>query len=92
MAKVKAKPKKAKGLVGKTTNVGVCATWLLAFQNKAIKTAEQVSKFMKSEFAGRDSKIFDYPNVVVARANRGLLDSEKHNFKKYPLDKAKAQS
>ncbi len=78
---------------GKTTGVGVCQTWLVAFGKKELKTAEQVSKFMHSEFAARDSKIFDHPNVVISRANYGLLDGKKHDFKKYPTgsDKPKKQ-
>jgi len=49
---------------------------------------------MKAEFPNRGSDIFNHPNVVVGRANRGLLDGREHDFKKYPkqLDKTKAQS
>lgn len=79
-----------KGLVGKTTGRGIIETWLTGFHNKKLKTAKQVTEFMKTEFPGRDSDIFNYPNVVVARANRGLLThGKKPNppFKKYPVDK-----
>ena len=90
----KAKKKTKKGVIGKTTGVGVCATWLIAFERKSIKTVAQGSAFMKSEFPERNSKIFDYPNVVIGRANRGLLDGKKHSFKLYSkqLDKAVKQS
>lgn len=63
--------KKAKTLVkGKTTEVGVCATWLIAFGSKKLKTKADVTKFMKKEFLNRDSVMFNYPNAVVGRANR----------------------
>jgi hypothetical protein len=97
MAKAKKKKKKTqKGLVGKTTGVGVCATWLVAFNNKKLTTAVQVTEFMKKEFPDRDSKIFNYPNVVVGRTNKGLLTKGKKPktaFKKYPTetDKKKKQ-
>ena len=86
------KQNKKTGLVGKTTGVGVCQTWLVAFGKKELKTATQITKFMHKQFPGRDSEIFNYPNVVVGRANRGLLDGKKHSFKKYfakQLDKTK---
>ena len=100
MAKAKVKTKKAgkgakkrkakKGLVGKTTGVGVCETWLVAFSDKRIKTQEQCTAFMQSEFPGRESAVFNYPNVVIGRANRGLLThgkKPKKPFSKYPVDK-----
>lgn len=82
--------KKAKGVTGKTTGKGVIETWLVAFKNKKLKTAKQVSDFMHHEFPERASAIFDYPNTVVGRANRGLLTKGKipnPKFKKYPVDK-----
>jgi hypothetical protein len=94
MAKVTKKTARKAKLVGKTTRVGVCGTWLVAFQRKTIKTAAQCTAFMRAEFPGRDSAVFGQPNMVIGRANRGLLDGKKHDFKKYPkqLDKTKAQS
>ena len=89
--KTVAKPKKAKSkIVGKTTGKGVIESWLVAFRNKKLKTAKQVSEFMHQNFPDRGSKIFDYPNIVVGRANRGLLtkgEIPKPKFEKYPLDK-----
>lgn len=96
MAKAKTKPvtkrkvkktvtkaKRNSRLAGRTSKTGVCHTWLLAFENKKICTAAACTAYMKKEFPGRNSKIFDYPNTVVTRANKGLLDRKKHNFKKY---------
>jgi len=89
-AKKKAKKKKKKGVTGKTTGKGVIETWLVAFRNKKLKTAKQVSDFMHAQLRDRESAIFDYPNTVVGRANRGLLTKGKIPsplFKKYPVDK-----
>jgi len=41
------------------------ATGLRAFGKEELKTSEQVAEFMKKEFPGRDSKIFEYPNSVL---------------------------
>ena len=81
--KVARKPeKKARGIKGKN-GLGVCVTWLKCFANKNIKTAAACSKAMKRNFPGRKSNIFNYPNVVIARANKGILDGKNHKFKKY---------
>ena len=76
---------------GKTSGVGVIETWKIAFGKKSLKTAEQVSKFMHSEFPERKSKIFDYVNVVVSRYNAGVLSKgvkPKTKLPKYPKVKA----
>lgn len=74
-------------MMGRTTQVGVSATWLIAFQNPKLTTEKQVIDFMHSEFFGKNSKIFDYPNTIVGHANRGglthgLIPNPK--FKQYP--------
>lgn len=87
-AKTKTKKKgngKARGIKGKS-GLTVCATWLKTFETKSIKTAKQCSVKMHDEFPDRASAIFNYPNTVKARANRGLLDGSKHSFTKYSVD------
>lgn len=76
------KPATTKGIKGKS-GLSVCATWLKAFSAKSIGTAAACSKKMKTEFPARKSKIFNFPNIVIARANKGLLDGKSHKFKKY---------
>jgi hypothetical protein len=76
-------------VTGKKTGTGVCTTWLVAFGKKELKTTAQVTEFMKKQFPGRNSEIFNHPNVVVGRANRGLLDGKKHNFKKCSIGPTK---
>lgn len=76
------KPATIKGIKGKS-GLSVCATWLRAFSTKSIKTATACTKKMKAEFPQRKSKIFNFPNVVISRANKGLLDGKNHSFKKY---------
>ena len=73
---------KVRGIRGKS-GLTVCATWLKAFETKSIKTAKQCSAKMHDEFPDRASAIFNFPNTVIGRANRGLLDGSKHNFQKY---------
>jgi len=79
---VMAKKEKQEGgrkLVGRTTRVGVGATWAWVFaqnekSSKADKlTDEGISKFMKSEFKGRESAIFDRVQAVRGRYNVGGL-------------------
>lgn len=74
--------KTARGIRGRN-GLGVCATWLKCFENKAIKTKAACSKAMKRNFPGRKSQILNFPNVVIARANKGILDGKNHKFKKY---------
>jgi len=74
--------KKARGIKGKS-GLSICATWLKAFQTKSIKTKAACTKKLKAEFPSRKSAIFNFPNVVVARANKGLLDGKTHKFNKY---------
>lgn len=76
------KPATTKGIKGKS-GLSVCATWLKAFSTKSIRTAAACTKKLKSEFPGRKSKIFNFPNVVISRANKGLLDGKNHKFDKY---------
>ena len=76
------KPATTRGIKGKS-GLSICATWLKAFGTKTIKTATACTKKMKTEFPKRKSAIFNFPNVVVTRANKGLLDGKKHSFKKY---------
>lgn len=76
------KPATTKGIKGKS-GLGICATWLKSFQTKSIKTAAACTKKMKAEFPKRKSAIFNFPNVVIARANKGLLDGKAHKFAKY---------
>lgn len=83
--KKKAAAKKARGIKGKL-GLTVCQTWIKCFEDKGIKTAADCSAAMKKEFPGRVSEIFNHPQVVIGRANRGLLDGKKHNYKKYPAD------
>ena len=85
MAKKKTKKTalKSKRPVGKTTGVGVNATWVLIFQkNEKLPTARkltdaQITKFMQFEFFGRNSKVFETVSVVRGRYNRGLLTRGK---------------
>lgn len=73
---------KARGIRGKS-GLTICATWLKTFSTKSIKTATACTKKMKTEFPKRKSAIFNFPNVVVSRANKGLLDGKNHKFVKY---------
>ena len=77
---------KPRGVRGKS-GLTVCATWLKAFETKAIKTKAQCSAKMKVEFPKRKSAIFNFPNTVKTRANNGLLDGKKHKYAKYPKAK-----
>lgn len=73
-----------RGLNGKT----VIEQWLFCFGNKAIKTSAQCSAAMKKNFPTRVSAIYDYPNTVIGRANRGLLTHgkiPKPLYKKYAV-------
>lgn len=76
------KPATTKGIRGKS-GLSVCATWIKTFSTKSIRTAAACSKKMKAEFPKRTSKIFNFPNVVISRANKGLLDGKSHKFAKY---------
>jgi hypothetical protein len=66
-------------LVGRTTQVGVGTTWAWIFEqneksSKADKlTDEGIAKFMKSEFKGRESAIFDKVQAVRGKYNVGGL-------------------
>jgi hypothetical protein len=92
MAKAKKKKKKtkktvmtkrkARGIKGKS-GLTVCQTWLKLFETKSIKTAAQCTEMMHKEFPNRASAIFNFPNTVIGRANKGLLDGKKHDFQKY---------
>ena len=75
--------KKVARKIASKSGLSVCATWIKTFQNKAIKTKAACTKKMKAEFPTRKSKVFNFPNVVVARANKGLLDGKTHKFNKY---------
>lgn len=83
------KPKGVKGLNG----LGVCQNWIVCFSNrKEFKTAASVTAEMKRQYPGRVSTIFEYPNAVVGRANRGLLTGgkiPKPLFKKYATSDGK---
>jgi hypothetical protein len=63
--------------VGKTTMVGVQATWVWVFERneKAKKrdkwTDERISEFMKSEFPGRESAVFDRIQAMRFKYNAG---------------------
>ena len=81
-SKTARKPATKKGIKGKN-GLGVCAMWLKCFGNKAIKTKAACTTAIKKNFPGRKSNIFNYPNVVIARANKGILDGKNHKFKKY---------
>lgn len=78
MAKTKVK-KQDKRLLGKTTKVGVAATWVHIFEkNEKLPkpkklTDPKITKFMQSEFPGRKSKVFEAVNTVRCRYNRGIL-------------------
>jgi hypothetical protein len=85
--------KKAGGTrpVGKTSGVGVAATWILAFahNNKVAsakrRTDKQITVYMKKEFPARKSEIFNHVQLVRNRYNKGALSgsvpkrlSERH--------------
>jgi len=71
-----------KGIRGKS-GFSVCHTWIRMFDTKSIKTKAACTKKMKGEFPKRKSAVFNHPNTVKARANRGLLDGKKHKYAKY---------
>jgi hypothetical protein len=78
-AKKAAKPKGPGRPMGRTTGVGVQGTWVMAFDlnAKASKgkrlTDPQISKFMKKEFPGRKSVVFDRVQGVRTKYNKGGL-------------------
>jgi len=65
--------------VGRTSGVGVMATWVAAFQHNAKvaatkrRTDKEISAYMKKEFPGRKSAIFDAVQLVRNRYNKGAL-------------------
>jgi len=79
VTKKKTKKKTTKKVVGRTSEVGVMATWVKAFQhNNKVPvpkrwTDKQISAYMKKEFAGRKSAIFDHVQLVRNRYNKGAL-------------------
>lgn len=74
-----AKKEKGGGLKGRTSGLGIRDTWVDIFQKneklpKAKKmTDDDISKYMKSEFVGRNTKAFDRVSAIRARYNRGVL-------------------
>ncbi len=69
------KPTKPGGkrAVGKTTGVGVEATWVHVFANNAKNkmTDPEITKFMNSEFPGKKSKVFGMVQAVRHKYNKG---------------------
>lgn len=65
--------------VGRTSGVGVMATWVEAFRGNAKspaakrRTDAQISSYMKKEFPGRKSEIFNHVQLVRNRYNKGAL-------------------
>lgn len=65
--------------VGRTSGVGVMATWVAAFQFNAKspsakrRTDKQIAVYMKREFPGRKSEIFNHVQLVRNRYNKGAL-------------------
>lgn len=65
--------------VGRTSGVGVMATWVAAFQFNAKSPAakrrndKQIATYMKKEFPGRKSEIFNHVQLVRNRYNKGAL-------------------
>ena len=66
-------------VLGKTSGVGVMATWVEAFQhNNKVPVNKrwndkQIASYMKKEFPGRKSAIFDHVQLVRNRYNKGAL-------------------
>ena len=65
--------------VGRTSGVGVTATWVLAMQHNAKvsvakrRTDKQITAYMKKEFPGRKSA-YSYPvQAIRTRYNKGAL-------------------
>ena len=77
--------KKAGGTrpVGRTSGVGVMATWVEAFQHNGKvasakrRTDKQIAVYMKKEFPGRKSEIFNHVQLVRNRYNKGALTKGK---------------
>ena len=65
--------------IGKTMGLGVEQTWVVVFRKNALasqrrkKTDEQITAFMKAEFPGRNSAVFDRVSSVRNKYNRGDL-------------------
>ena len=76
--------KKAGGTrpVGRTSGVGVMATWVLAFEhnNKVAsakrRTDKQITVYMNKEFPARKSEIFNHVQLVRNRYNKGALSGK----------------
>ena len=65
--------------VGRTSGVGVTATWVLAMQHNSKvsvakrRTDKQITAYMKKEFPGRKSA-YSYPvQAIRTRYNKGAL-------------------
>ena len=77
--KVAAKKETAGRAVGKTTGVGVEATWCVVFaQNEKCKKADrktdaELTEQLKSEFPGRVTTVFDNIQPVRNKYNKGGL-------------------
>ena len=69
--------------VGRTSGVGVMATWVLAFQHNGKvaaakrRTDKEIAVYMKKEFPGRKSEIFNHVQLVRNRYNKGALTKGK---------------
>ena len=78
--------------IGKTTKLGVQAAWIYVLQQnekvpaKERLTDEQITKFMKREFPGRQTKVFDAVQAARNKLNKGGFGEQSFVSQRYDAD------
>jgi hypothetical protein len=84
------KPGRERKTAGKTSGVGVFATWAVAFKKHG-GDPKAVASFMHSEYPSRDTNWTKWVDAMRQRYNRGLLTDGDKPGTPIPPYKAKAE-